>query len=213
MIFLKFDLSTTETHLQLLRASEKDEKDRLVELMNSVAPVQPERLEPLLSSLERRELRAGEQLFQILEKNENEYFVTQGVLRTHVISDEGDDVTFGFYDAPSILCPSITRTHGGVSTVFCEALEDSIVYGFEFAVLGELMVHDAQIQNWGNTVLRNDLLRRAHREQTLVTKNGAQRLQDFRNQHGDLESRVQHSCIASYLGMTTVSLSRLRNAQ
>jgi len=128
-----------------------------------------------------------------------------------VIDDEGREVTLGFYDAPTILSPSITRSKSGRSVLLCEALEASVLYQFPFSVLVELMTSDTVMREWGNAVLRNDLLQRSERELELVSLNGAKRLQSFRKKHADLESRVSHATIASYLGMTTVSLSRLRN--
>jgi len=74
-----------------------------------------------------------------------------------------------------------------------------------------LMMKDSQIQAWGDSVLRAELVRRATREHMLAAQSGKTKLDNFRKQFPDLEKRVPHSNIASYLGMTSVSLSRLRH--
>jgi len=201
------------SHLQLINQPEKTIEKHLIRLANSEAPIEAEKLAPLLSVLKRVQRNAGDELFRIGEKNDLEYFVVGGLLRTYVVNSEGGDVTLGFYDAPTVLSPSITRCHGGLSTVICEALENSVVYEFPFAALLDLMSTDSAMHRWGNAVLRNDLLRRSQRELSLVSMNGSERLQDFRNRFNDLESRISHPPIASYLGMTPVSLSRLRNTR
>jgi len=197
----------------LLNQTDKFLENQIIQLANTQAPIDVEKLAPLLSALKRVDLNEEDSLFRIGDANDYEYFVISGLLRTYVINDEGNDVTIGYYDAPTVLSPSITRTVNGVSSVFCEALESAVAYKFKFAMLYELMTKDAMMQSWGNAVLRNDLLQRSQRELALVTMNGSKRLEDFRIKYRDLESRVPHSTIASYLGMTTVSLSRLRNAK
>ena len=73
------------------------------------------------------------------------------------------------------------------------------------------MVENRAVQRWGDTVLRNELIRRADREWTLATLQGSDRLQQFRQSYQGLEDQIPHHYIASYLGMTTVTLSRLRS--
>jgi len=197
----------------LLNQADKFIEDQILKLANAEAPINAEKFSPLLSKLKRVECGAGERLFDIGDKNELEYFVISGLLRTYVINDEGSEVTLGFYDAPKIVSPSFTRCARGVSLVFCEALEAAVVYQFPFVDLVNMMTKDSDMNIWGNAVLRNDLLKRSQRELALVSMNGSKRLQDFRGKFGDLESRIPHSTIASYLGMTAVSLSRLRHAR
>jgi len=171
----------------LLKTTEKIIENRILAIANREASIDASTIAPLLSALERVELRVGEHLFRIGDKTDIEYFVVSGLLRTAVVNDEGDDVTLGYYDAPTVLSPSITRTNNGVSSVYCEAHESAVVFGFRFEVLRELMTKDPLLQHWGNAVLHNELLRRSQREFSLVTMNGSKRLIDFRERYGELE--------------------------
>lgn len=175
-------------------------------------PIDNALFSPLTNKMTAHALAPDDILFSAGETNDAEYFVLEGLLRTFVISHEGKDVTLGFYRGPGVLSPSITRSHDGKSRVHCEAIAQSVAVAFPFASLIDLMQRDDDIRLWGDAVLRNDLLERAQREWALATMSGAQRLTYFRARHGSLEQVVPHHKIASYLGMTPVSFSRLRNS-
>ena len=68
------------------------------------------------------------------------------------------------------------------------------------------------MQRWGDAVMRSELTRRMRREIALATFTAKQRLEGFRTDYPELEDQISHSMIASYLGMTPVTLSRLRNS-
>lgn len=72
------------------------------------------------------------------------------------------------------------------------------------------MVVNLEIRAWGNEVLKHELALKVKREIQLASLNAKGRLLKFREQFPLLENLVPHPAIASYLGITNVSLSRLR---
>ena len=154
---------------------------------------------------------AGEQLFCVGHPGEHEFFVLNGILRTFVYDSQGNEITFGFHVAPSVMPPSIVRVSNGVSRVECRALTDTRVARFEYSDLVPIMQTRDDMQRWGDEVLRQELASRADREWALATLTGPERLAQFRSLFPDLEDRVPHDMIASYLGMTPASLNSTRD--
>jgi len=74
------------------------------------------------------------------------------------------------------------------------------------------MMQNEAMQRWGDTVMRAELTRKIQRELSLATHTAKQRLDEFRTLYPTLEDQITHSMIASYLGITPVTLSRLRNS-
>ena len=72
------------------------------------------------------------------------------------------------------------------------------------------MMADIAIARWGDAVLAQELVRRVDRELALATQPAKERLLALRAEKPGLEDTVPHHHLASYLGMTPVSLSRLR---
>lgn len=184
---------------------------KVLEIAQTFAPLAAADFAPVLQALHCENLAPGEPLLHMGQVRLQECFVLYGLLRTSVTDAQGREVTLGFHVGPCVMPPAITRSIQERSRVDCVALEDSRVALFAPDTLGQAMVNQVQVRDWGNAVLRHELLRMAQREWSLTALTGAQRLQQLRAECPDLEDRVPHRLIASYLGMTPVNFSRLRN--
>ncbi|MDT7837602.1 Crp/Fnr family transcriptional regulator [Aquabacterium sp. OR-4] len=165
---------------------------------------------PVLQALRFRSLAAGEALLHMGEPGEREFFVLHGIISTWVGDAQGRAVTLALHEGPTALPPAVGRVAQQCSRVHCQALTPARVAEFPAATLLDCMLRHPAIQRWGDGVLRAELLRRADREWALAALPAAQRLAQFRSQFPGLEERIAHRHIASYLGITPVSLSRLR---
>jgi CRP-like cAMP-binding protein len=72
------------------------------------------------------------------------------------------------------------------------------------------MINHMDIREFGNMVLQNELLAKVEKEIGLASLNARERLILFREKYHFLENLISHVDIASYLGITNISLSRLR---
>lgn len=186
------------------------QREAVMAIARALAPLEAAAFEPVLRTATLCQLAPGEALLQAGEPGAREYFVLDGVLRTWLADVDGREVTLAFHTGPGVLMPAITRTANGCSRVHCQALAPTCVAGFEAATLVSCMLADPAVQRWGDAVLRAELMRRVDREWALAALPAVQRLQHFRTQFPGLEARIAQRHVASYLGITPVSLSRLR---
>jgi len=182
----------------------------LLAIATALAPLDEAALEPLLEAVTVQHLAPGDALLRVGERGAREFFVLDGVLKSWVGDAQGREVTLAFHVGPGILTPAIARVVDERSRVHCQALTAVCVAGFEAETLVGCMLRDPAIQCWGDAVLRSELMRRVDREWALAALPAAERLQQFRQQFPGLEARIAQQHIASYLGITPVSLSRLR---
>jgi CRP-like cAMP-binding protein len=75
----------------------------------------------------------------------------------------------------------------------------------------KLMVDNLEIREFGNVVLRNELKQKVEKEIGMASLTAKERLVKFREQYPLLENIIPHTTISTYLGITNISLSRLRN--
>ncbi len=188
------------------------DRAQALQIAQMFAPLAAADFAPVLQGLRCEDLAPGQVLFHMGQARPQECFVLHGLLRSSVADAQGREVTLGFHAGPCALPPAITRSMQDRSRVDCVALEASRVALFDPETLVQAMVAHAPVRAWGDAVLRHELLRMAQREWALAAWTGAQRLQQLRADCPGLEGRVPHRMIASYLGMTPVNFSRLRNA-
>lgn len=140
----------------------------------------------------------------------NEYIVLDGCLASSICDQDGKEVCVGFYVGPCVVTPNIARTREGMSLVSIAATTDASLVRIDTNLLTELMVSAQPIRNWGNAVMRDTLAEKAEREWCLAALSGSDRLAWFRERYFGYEDLFPHYQIASFLGVTPVTLSRLR---
>jgi len=165
----------------------------------------------LLDAFSIRTLPIGGYLSNQGERDENEYILLRGRARSLVTDAEGTEANLNLYAAPIVITPNMARTSGGCSLVDIEVLDDAVLATIPAAQLMDLMVKLESIREWGNTLMRGELTLKVGREWCLSALSAPQRLEWFRKNHPGYEDLFAHFHIASYLGMTPVTLSRARN--
>jgi len=157
-----------------------------------------------------RHFNKGAQVSRQGQSETEEYVVLAGCLVSSICDEEGKEVCVGFYVGPCVVMPNIARTRDGVSLVSIAATTDASIARIDSNLLSDLMVASQPIRDWANTILRDALSEKAEREWCLAALGGAERLNWFRQTFPGYESIFTHSFIASFLGMTPVTFSRLR---
>lgn len=142
--------------------------------------------------------------------NSDEYLILNGICRSFVINPHGDEVTLSFFTADSAISPNLTRTDSSKSIINIQALTEVSLATFSTADLMTSMGSNREIENWANGVLQNELMQKVRKEINQNSLKAKERLLRFRAQYPALENLIPHSYIASYLGISNVSLSRLR---
>jgi CRP-like cAMP-binding protein len=158
----------------------------------------------------RKRVNKGAHLSRQEQPETNEFILLDGCLASSICDQEGKEVCVGFYMGPCVVTPNIARTRDGLSLVSIAATTDATLAWIDSERLAGLMLSSEPIRNWANAVLRDALSKKAEREWCLAALGGAERLNWFRQSFPGYEDIFTHSLIASFLGVTPVTLSRLR---
>lgn len=180
------------------------------DLFNSIFPLSDTSYK-ILNSLFKIVTYEKEDIFiKAGQRNDSEYIVSEGYCRSFLYNPDGEDITISFYKRNSVLSPHIIRTKNDISLFNFQALTELKLISFDANKFLELMIKNIEIRNFGNTILLNELIRKTDKEISLSTLSAKERLLNFRSEFNELENLIPHPIIASYLGITNVSLSRLR---
>jgi len=157
------------------------------------------------------ELPKNHTVFLEGKKNHFEYILISGVAHRYNISDKGDTVTTGFYMSKSVITPNFARTNNGKSIFSLQTLTDVVLAEILVTDLDNLRYTNKEYSDFGQRIMEAELARTFYNEAVFRSFNAKERLLELRKQFPSLENLVPHNIIASYLGITNVSLSRLRN--
>jgi len=185
-------------------------KERTRPLVNKVSPVSEESLDLMSDLIVVEVYEKGDVFIGRGKKNNKEYFVYEGVCRSFLLSPEGEEVTISYFLEGGVLSPNKTRTANQLSHLNFQALTKLTVASLNADKFEQLMINHIDIREFGNMVLQSELLAKVEKEIALASLNAKERLILFREKYHFLENLISHVDIASYLGITNISLSRLR---
>ncbi|SMC65344.1 Crp/Fnr family transcriptional regulator [Moheibacter sediminis] len=137
------------------------------------------------------------------------YFIKKGIVRAY--ADQADnEITFWFGKEGEtvISMKSYVENRPGYETI--ETLEACELYELNAEKLKELFLQDIHIANWGRKFAEKELVKTEERLISRQFKTATERYIELMNENPDLLRRIQLGHIASYLGITQVSLSRIR---
>lgn len=187
-------------------------KERTRSLVNKVSPVSEGSLDLMNDLILVEVYEKGDVFIDRGKKNNKEYLVYEGVCRSFLLSPEGEEVTISYFLEDSVLSPNKTRTANQISHLSFQALTKLTIASLNADKFEQLMINQLDIREFGNTVLQNELLAKVEKEIALASLNARERLILFREKYHFLENLISHVDIASYLGITNISLSRLRKS-
>ena len=157
-----------------------------------------------------RNLNRGEIFCKEGSKYSNEFFVLEGTIRGYYISYKKDEVNVSFYPEKYFATPYFYRNLKGNSTINLQSIEKSVIIEFNAEKFADLMRQHNDLENFGRIIIEKELKERIEKEIYLLSRSAEDRYEYFQQQFPGLENKIPHYHIASYLGITPISLSRLR---
>lgn len=183
--------------------------ETLEQILTQVSNISTASLQKLASLFEEVRYPKGYMLFRQHEIDQTMYFIRSGIARAYYRSEESD-VTFWFgTEGSSVFSYNsyINQTPGYESI---ELLEESVLYRLDQEHLNSLYATDIEIANWGRKLIEKEIIRVEERLISRLLLNATERYKNLMDNAPELLQRVQLTHIASYLGITPVSLSRIR---
>lgn len=144
------------------------------------------------------------------ERANQEIFVAQGVVRALIIDEEGNEKSTAFFQAPSFISLATLRSKKGLSSCNYQALCHTTILSFHSKSLYTLLSGSQQLTALGKAIKEGEMVRLSERDDCLLQVKAVDKYRKFLIAYPKLESLIAQRHIASYLGITPVSLSRLK---
>ncbi|PVH27109.1 Crp/Fnr family transcriptional regulator [Sphingobacterium corticibacter] len=179
--------------------------------LSAIIDMEDTEWEKLYSAFELQQVPAGTVLTRIGGTERKLYFIVQGIVRLYCIGSKQQDVTVFLFKEHHFA--------SSYQSFLTQELSDQALETLEPCTL--MVINRRDFDKLHETVPKVNQLTRIIAEQRFInaqrifsshiTQTPEQRYLNFERQQGDLLLRVPHHIIASFLGITSVSLSRIRN--
>jgi len=174
-------------------------------------PLDSENFEELMRAVSFREVAPGTILLAEGDVATKLFFVIRGCLRTYFIKEDGKDITAQFFVEDQLVASFESAATGTPSRAYIEAIEDSIIAAIPLKTLEKIRCRSAAMQEGFNRFLVNRLAYYMDHCASYILDNPEERYVKLLKDKPELVARLPKQYIASYLGITPVSLSRIRS--
>lgn len=176
--------------------------------LKALIDAEPE-LKALWPTLPRRQWASDTTILRAGQPCDRSWLVERGLLRVYHLTAHGVERNSSFHAEGSWI-GGISLTQAVASPWHVETLEPSQAVELDNATLREYGARFPSLQPALSDAMSHLLLRHARREADLLSLSRTAHYQSFLLEAGELAERVPLHHIASYLGISPVSLSRIR---
>lgn len=139
------------------------------------------------------------------------FFINSGLLRYYYIDAEtGDERTGQFFDEGSVVTDAASFLTGAPATQTVEAVEATTIFALPKTALLRAYDEDHAIERFGRKMVEGGFLGAQRRTANLLNLSPDERYRHFVENRPAIARRVPQYLLASFLGITPESLSRIR---
>ena len=182
----------------------------LINKIKSRLELKPEAEDFLYSISKETNRSKGEVLIREGQMVKKTFFVTTGCLRSYCIDKNGKEHTLLFAIKDWWISDYIAIHTDKLSTLTVECLTDSTIIEFNAKQLDQIHTLFPEFESYQRHNLERHVVSLQQRILNQLQLNASERYDLFLKQYPDIERHTRNYHIASFLGITQESLSRIR---
>ncbi|QNK62853.1 Crp/Fnr family transcriptional regulator [Pedobacter sp. PAMC26386] len=180
-----------------------------LETIKRIYPLKEPHLQLLLKELKLVELPKNHLVIEAEKVERSLYFIETGIARAY-LDGKDNRITFWFGHEGDTIFSYHSYIHNTPGYENIELLENCRLYELKTDVLKELYDTHAELANWGRKLAELALIKTEECYIARLFKTAKERYIELLKTYPSLIQRVPLGVIASYLGVTQVTLSRIR---
>ena len=186
-------------------------QNKIIEYINKSVHLTDQEAEIFGASFREVKIKKRQFIVQpdFIVKNRN--YVLNGAFRAYVVDDNGQDSTIAFAIEDWWITDYNSYILQKPATMFVVALEDSVILEISYEKEQALKQSNHKFETFFRIRAERTAAFMQQRIISNLTQTAEERYESFINKYPQIVQRVPQYALASYLGMTTEFLSRIRN--
>ena len=160
--------------------------------------------------LKKLNLKKGITLLKVDETVINQYYIYSGCLRTYFIDKSGKEHTLQFAINDWWISDYTAFFNTTKAIMYIETIQDATLYKISRKNMEDLFLEIPQLETFFRKKMEKAFTSFQKRILSSLAQSAKERYLTFINTYPNIEQSVKNYHIASYLGITTESLSRIR---
>jgi CRP-like cAMP-binding protein len=182
------------------------------EYINRVAPLDNEASDDFLKAFEIKTFKKGDLILKADQVSKYYYFIKSGLTKSHFYKDDKEFI-MTFFKENMMFTEINSYLTQRPSKYMLMALEDTTVYAIKKEDINTLCQKHHCIETLFSKLFSFATLGMMKRISEMLEENATERYNIFVNENNGLLQRISLGDLANYLGITQVSLSRIRGSK
>lgn len=188
-----------------------DYKQTIVNYLKKLVPVTDEEAEDFASAFKEMRVKKRQFIIQPDFTAKSRFFILQGSLRAYVVGDGGQDHTIQMAIEEWWISDYNSYIFQQPASMFVVALEDSLLLQITHENESRLKAENYKFETFFRILAERSVAFMQRRIISNLTHSAEERYELFMEKYASMVPRFPQYVIASYLGMTTEFLSKIRN--
>ena len=186
------------------------DKKPLVDFIQNTMPVSMEIVTEITAHFEEKAFNKNDYFLKSGNISNEYYFLAAGLMRAFTFDTDGNEVTTYFYTRNRVVFEASSFFMHTISTENIQALTACEGYVITFEKLNMLFHSIPEFREFGRAMLVREFVAFKQRTLAMINKSAEERYSNLIDAEQEIFKYAHLKYIASYLGITDTSLSRIR---
>ncbi len=178
--------------------------------LNSISDISEETFSEIKKITTFKRIEAGTQIVKLDDVPSKAYMIVSGIIRCYLITESGKEFNKSFYLPVSFAASLTALMKRKPSSFVFEALTDCKIYEIDYYKLMRLCEANDNLKSLYTKTLEFLYVKYEKRLVESMSLNATGRYLELQKQIPNVDELISQYHIASYLGITSVQLSRIR---
>ncbi len=182
----------------------------LSEYLKNIAKHSDSLEEDLKNLFEPKEFSKGDHLFKEGEICRHMFYIEKGLVRVYYYSGSGKEITAWFSAENTLITALDSFYYHKPTRDYCEVIEDSVIYPINFSEF-EIILNSEKEARLAFYILYEITRKMTEYISSIKFQSAEERYKALMKEYPSIQQRTSLGDIASYLGITQETLSRIRS--
>lgn len=185
-------------------------KASLIHFIKQIIPVSEVEAEEIANAFHITRIEKNSLLLKANTVSDDYFYLQKGIMRVFLDDLAGNEITTDIFTENNIVFEITSFFNRVKSETNIQAITACIGYRISYEELNKLFHHKPAFRDFGRAILVKEFIASKKRNYAMINQTAEQRYQNLLTSRPELLKYVPLKYIASYLGVTDSTLSRIR---
>lgn len=185
-------------------------KYMLINFIKQIIPISNKEAEEIATTFKFKKVSKGEFFLKQNQVSDDYFYLQKGLMRTYLYDLDGNEITTEIFTENNIVFEITSFFNRVNSEVYIEAITDCIGYSLSYNELNALFHNKPAFRDFGRAILVKEFIASTKRNYAMINQTAEQRYQNLLDSKPIILKHTPLKYIASYIGVTDSTLSRIR---